>query len=63
MKIIANFFRIRWIVFKVTASFRKPSFMSMLNRNKHPYIVDEHFLPGKIVVMYVKHVSVQKRIW
>lgn len=29
--------------------------MSMLNRNKHPYNVDEHFLSGKIVVMYVKH--------
>lgn len=27
----------------------------MLNRNKHPYNVDEHFLSGKIVVMYVKH--------
>lgn len=27
----------------------------MLNRNKHPYKIDERFLPGKLVVMYVKY--------
>ena len=27
----------------------------MLNRNNHSYIVDEHFLPGKVVVMYVRY--------
>lgn len=29
----------------------------MQNRNKHHYTVDEHILPGKIRVMYVKHRS------
>ena len=60
---MANFFRIRWIELKVTASFRKMSFMSMLNRNKHPYNVDEHFFPGKIVVMYVKHRFLQNWVF
>lgn len=27
----------------------------MLNRNKHPYKIDERFLSGKVVVMYVKY--------
>lgn len=27
----------------------------MLNRNNHSYTVDEHFLPGKVVVMYVRY--------
>lgn len=27
----------------------------MLNRNKHPYKIDERFLSGKIVVMYVRY--------
>ena len=25
------------------------------NTNRHPYIVDERFLSGKVVVMYVKY--------
>lgn len=29
----------------------------MQNRNKHHYTIDEHILPGKIRVMYVKHRS------
>ena len=27
----------------------------MLNRNKHPYKIDERFLSGKVVVMYVRY--------
>ena len=27
----------------------------MLNRNKHPYKIEERFLSGKVVVMYVKY--------
>ena len=27
----------------------------MINRNKHPYKIDERFLSGKVVVMYVKY--------
>lgn len=27
----------------------------MLNRNNHSYTVDEHFLPGKVVVMYIRY--------
>lgn len=27
----------------------------MLNRNNHSYKVDEHFLPGKVVVMYIRY--------
>lgn len=29
--------------------------MIMHNRNRHPYIVDERFLSGKVVVMYVRY--------